>query len=450
MNTAVAERASNSVTEIRHQLDNLGDQFRAALPAHVPVERFSRVVMTAIQNNPDLVTKVDRRSLWNAAMRAAQDGLLPDGREGAIVVYGSQAQWMPMIGGIRKKVRNSGEIATWDVYVVHENDDFDYALGDEPYINHKPTLDAPGRVIAAYSVATLKSGEKSREVMSLAAIEKVRAVSRAKNNGPWVSWYEEMCRKTVARRHAKSLPMSSDLDDLIRRDDELYDFDGAKQEAQQERPRSLAGRLEALARVPATPAADKIPAEAEDVAETEKPVRSADEEADRIGQLIDVATEAVRRGDGDATVMAVAEASKSAERPPKAKAATTTKNPNPGVSASGAASAGGSPPPAAKGEGAAAETGPTVALSPEDVQIAWKLHGDLSACTTADAMTAVTKAMPADLARTKPALWSLLAALTTIHRNRLFGDFDLAEAERRAEHKLHAAAGQPDMLGGGA
>lgn len=249
-NTAVAERPGNQVAEIRHQLDGMEQQFRSALPAHIPVERFTRVVMTAIQNNGDLVAKVDRRSLWNAAMRAAQDGLLPDGREGAIVVYGTQAQWMPMIGGLRKKVRNSGEIATWEVQVVHENDEFDFALGDEPFIRHKPTLDEPGKVVAAYSIATLKSGEKSREIMSVNAIEKVRAVSRAKNNGPWVQWYEEMCRKTVARRHSKVLPMSTDLDDLLRRDDDIYDFAGAKEEAAKDRPRSLAGRLNSLAALP--------------------------------------------------------------------------------------------------------------------------------------------------------------------------------------------------------
>src|SRR5882762_1147619 len=114
-------------------------QFKAALPAHIPVERFMRVVMTAIQENPDLV-KADRRSLWNAAMKAAQDGLLPDRREGAIVVYGTQAQWLPMVAGIRKKVRNSGEIATWDVNVVHAKDAFEFELGDTPFIRHKPDL----------------------------------------------------------------------------------------------------------------------------------------------------------------------------------------------------------------------------------------------------------------------------------------------------------------------
>lgn len=243
---------ANPVAIFRHELDGMNDQFKAALPAHIPVERFARVLMTAAQNNPDMIGKAERRSLWNAAMRAAQDGLLPDGREGAIVLYGAQAQWMPMIGGIRKKVRNSGEIATWDVYVVHANDEFEYELGDNPFIRHKPTLEDPGEVVAAYSVATLKTGEKSREVMSVAAIEKVRQASKAKNNGPWVGWYEEMCRKTVARRHSKVLPMSTDLDDLIRRDDDLYDFDGARRESEGDKPRSLASRLDALAAPPKT------------------------------------------------------------------------------------------------------------------------------------------------------------------------------------------------------
>ena len=40
-------------------------------------------------------------------------------------------------------------------------------------------------------------------------------------------WYEEMCKKTVAKRHAKTLPMSTDLDDLLRRPDEPSRDDGS-------------------------------------------------------------------------------------------------------------------------------------------------------------------------------------------------------------------------------
>ena len=214
----------NEIAEVRLQLDTMLGQFAAVLPKHIPVERFGRVVLTAVQANPDLFN-VERRSLWNACMKAAQDGLLPDGRLGALVVYkdrkrGPIAQWLPMIAGIRQKVRNSGEVATWDVYVVHERDLFDFELGDEPHIVHRPVRGERGRIIAAYSIAVLKTGERSREVMWIDEIEAIRKGSRAADSGPWVSHYGEMCRKTVAKRHSKVLPMSSDLDDLLRRDDD--------------------------------------------------------------------------------------------------------------------------------------------------------------------------------------------------------------------------------------
>jgi recombination protein RecT len=229
------------IAAVRQQLSNMGAQFRAALPEHIPVDRFSRVVMTAVQNTPELL-ECDQRSLWNAAMKAAQDGLLPDGREGAITVRkdwkkGTKvALWQPMIGGIRKKARNSGEIATWDAHVVFANDIFEYELGDDPSIRHKPALTNRGHIIAAYSVCTLKSGEKTREIMSIEQMHEVRDrysdgwkafKAGLIKSTPWSTSEEEMCRKTVARRHSKVLPMSSDLDALFRRDDQRHDDDEA-------------------------------------------------------------------------------------------------------------------------------------------------------------------------------------------------------------------------------
>jgi hypothetical protein len=56
--------------------------------------------------------------------------------------------------------------------------------------------------------------------MTVEDVEKVRAVSKAANSGPWVGWWDQMAKKTVIRRLAKVLPQSSDLDDFLRRGDE--------------------------------------------------------------------------------------------------------------------------------------------------------------------------------------------------------------------------------------
>lgn len=222
MATQLAERRDNPVQVIRQNLTQMAPEFEAALPKHITVEKFTRVAMTAIQNNPDL-QNADRRSLFGSIVRLAQDGLLPDGREAAIVLFGNKAQAMPMIAGVLKKIRQSGEVAKVSAQVVYEHDEFVWHLGfDEDVTHNPPPLDKPrGKAIGAYATAVLKDGSHLLEVMSLEEIEKVRAVSRAKGNGPWVQWWGEMARKTVMRRLSKRLPMSTDVEDALDRDETL-------------------------------------------------------------------------------------------------------------------------------------------------------------------------------------------------------------------------------------
>ena len=63
--------ASETSLTIRQEIENLAP--------HIPVERFVRIVHTAIAMDPQL-TQADRRSLIESAMRAAHNGLLPDKR----------------------------------------------------------------------------------------------------------------------------------------------------------------------------------------------------------------------------------------------------------------------------------------------------------------------------------------------------------------------------------
>lgn len=218
----MASQANNPIAVIRQNLTAMAPEFKAALPDHIDVDKFTRVAMTAIQTNPQL-QNADRRSLFGACVRLAQDGLLPDGREAALVMFKDKAQAMPMIAGILKKVRQSGEVSKINAFVVHENDHFKVSYGFDEDVEHiPPGLDKPrGKAIGAYATAVLKDGSRLLEVMSLEEIEAVRKVSRAANNGPWVQWWGEMARKTVMRRLSKRLPMSTDVEELIRRDDAL-------------------------------------------------------------------------------------------------------------------------------------------------------------------------------------------------------------------------------------
>lgn len=244
---------------LRITLTRLESEFANALPSQIPAAKFLRTTMTAIQMQPDLLN-ADRRSLLAACMKAAQDGLLLDGREAALVIFrgksGPQVQYMPMIGGLLKKLRNSGQLASISAHVAYDGDEFRYELGDEERIVHRPNMSGPrGKPIAAYAIARTKDGSVFREVMSFDEVEEVRAVSRARDSGPWVAWWGQMARKTVTRRLAKWLPSSADIDQLLQHDNETSDLapqvaDPAPTVAEPNRLRASLGLVDEAETVP--------------------------------------------------------------------------------------------------------------------------------------------------------------------------------------------------------
>lgn len=226
------------IDQVRSQLDKMGREFQTVLPQHIPIDRFKRVVLTAVNQNADLMT-ADRKSLFGACMKAAQDGLLPDGREGALVIFNTKikvptesggtvdkwikaVQWMPMVYGIIKKMRQSGELMSIVAHEVYKADHFDYELGDDEFIKHKPFMEGdPGAIIAVYAIARLKDGTIQREVLPRWQIDEIRKASKTADSGPWVAWFGQMARKSAIRRLSKYLPMSTEIEDMLRRDDAI-------------------------------------------------------------------------------------------------------------------------------------------------------------------------------------------------------------------------------------
>lgn len=205
-------------------------------------------MVTAVNLNPDLL-RADRRSLFNACAKAASDGLLPDGRDGALVIFNTKdksggqdnwikkVQWMPMVAGIIKKARQSGEISALGARIVYaeeiKQNRFTHKVVDGvPKVDHDPILWGDrGAMVLVYSFVRFKDGTVDFEFLHADDIKKMRAVSKAKF-GPWFDWEEEMWKKSAIRRHAKRLPVSSELFDTIARDDEMTEFERQRREAE--------------------------------------------------------------------------------------------------------------------------------------------------------------------------------------------------------------------------
>lgn len=211
-------------------------QLAVSLPSHIKPERFERIVLTAVNNDPDLIS-ADRRSLFNACMKAAQDGLLPDKREGALVIFKDKTgkklvQWMPMVFGLIKKIRQSGEIDSIGARIVYQKeiDDgrFRFVIEEgKEKLYHDPMLWGDrGEKVLVYAYARFKeTGTVEYAPLHRKDVEKRRKVSRAGDRGPWVDWEDEMWLKTAIRAIAKRLPLSAELLDSIQREAEPTEFD---------------------------------------------------------------------------------------------------------------------------------------------------------------------------------------------------------------------------------
>jgi len=251
MNTAVATRKQTAEVAQVRTLDDLPlnraiaqmeEKFAAALPAHIPSGRYVRAAINAVLK-PDIErvagTLLGRQSIYESLLKCAADGLLPDGREAALVSFNTKegdawvhkAQYMPMVAGIMKKARNSGEIAAIYCHVVYANDTFKVSLvTDGVPVTHEPYMGERGDVVGVYALCRFKDGSWSQpEIMDVAQINLIRKRSKTGDKGPWASDWSEMARKTVIKRAAKYWPSSTDRDgvdiaDLVRRDDAITEL----------------------------------------------------------------------------------------------------------------------------------------------------------------------------------------------------------------------------------
>jgi len=194
--------AQQLVSRVRS--DQFKQEIALALPPDVPPERFIRATATALLQNPE-IANLEPASIFQSLLRAAQDGLLPDGREAALAPKGGKAVYMPMIGGFQKIAAEHG----WLIRsrVVYANDEFDYTE-EPPELTHRPVRPGMDRgdLVACYAVAVHRDGRRLQVVLHAADVAKRRAMATTDN--VWRTWTEAMWQKSAGRAIFKQLPLA--------------------------------------------------------------------------------------------------------------------------------------------------------------------------------------------------------------------------------------------------
>lgn len=211
MNTSIQKKANT----LRDVIVSQRNQIAMALPKHMDVDRLIRVSITALRNNPRLLS-CSQVSVLGSIIQAAQLGLETDGALGHayLVPYKNQCQLQIGYRGMIDLARRSGQIVSISARVVYDGDEFSYSYGLEETLVHRPKIKSGGEPIAAYAVAKLVGGGCQFEVLSLEEIEAAHDASPA-SSGPWDNYWSEMARKTAVRRLFKYLPVSVEIQKAV-------------------------------------------------------------------------------------------------------------------------------------------------------------------------------------------------------------------------------------------
>jgi recombination protein RecT len=217
-NTEIATKTKPRTLKGLLSEDNVKNQFALALPKHLSADRFARVAITALTRTPKL-QDCTPESFMRCLLDLSALGIEPDGRRAHLIPYGKECTLILDYKGIAELVMRSGTVTSIHADKVCEQDQFVVNRGkiEQHVVDYKG---ARGNAYAFYVIVTFKDGSEKCEVMTRDEVEGIRKRSRAGNSGPWVSDFDEMAKKTVFRRASKWLPLSPEIQDAIRTDED--------------------------------------------------------------------------------------------------------------------------------------------------------------------------------------------------------------------------------------
>ncbi len=207
-----------------------------ALPKVMTPDRFTRIALSALSNNPKL-NECSQKSFLAAMMNAAQLGLEPNTPLGQAYLIpfknkGTlECQFQIGYKGLIDLAYRSGDVKTIMAQTVYENDEFDFSFGLEPTLKHIPAKANRGNPVWFYAVFKLVNGGEGFEVMSVEDVKQhAQKYSQSYNSSysPWKSNFEEMAKKTVIKKALKYAPMKTDFLRAVAEDETIkhnIDFD---------------------------------------------------------------------------------------------------------------------------------------------------------------------------------------------------------------------------------
>lgn len=223
------ERKLTKAMSIADLIKAMEPEIRKALPEVITPERFTRMAMSALNTTPKLQECVPV-SFLVALMNAAQLGLEPNTPLGQayLIPYKNngvlECQFQIGYKGLIDLSYRNPQMQVIQAQVVYENDEFEYELGLNPRLVHRPNLLRQGEVRAFYGLFKLTNGGFGFEVMSRTEMDryaKEHSKSYDSSFSPWKTSYISMAKKTVIKQALKYAPLKTEFRKALSTDETI-------------------------------------------------------------------------------------------------------------------------------------------------------------------------------------------------------------------------------------
>lgn len=204
-------------------------EIKKALPEVITPERFTRMALSALNTTPKL-KECTQISFLAALMNAAQLGLEPNTPLGQayLIPFSNkgtmECQFQIGYKGLIDLSYRNPQMQIISAQVVYENDDFEYELGLNPKLVHRPVLKERGEVKLFYGLFKLTNAGYGLEVMSKEDMDTyAKEYSKAFDSSfsPWKSNYIGMAKKTVIKQALKYAPIKADFRKALSSDETI-------------------------------------------------------------------------------------------------------------------------------------------------------------------------------------------------------------------------------------
>jgi recombination protein RecT len=198
-------------------MERMKPQMGLALPKHMNADRMARLALTAFSSNPEM-QKCEFRTIAASLMTAGAMGLEP-GVNGAgyLIPYKGTCTFVPGWKGLVDLVSRSGRATVW-TGAVFEGDEFDYALGDRPFVRHRPGDEtSPDKLTHVYAVGRSNGSDYPViEVWSMRKVWKHRDTMNKQGGKHYSYRHPEMyARKVPLLQVLKYMPTSIEVANAI-------------------------------------------------------------------------------------------------------------------------------------------------------------------------------------------------------------------------------------------